>query len=64
MSKRLVSASRDDLVTLLSGEAPFTRQLSEILQTQLQDMDQGSLIYLYDPASEKTEKWGLKPTHM
>ena len=56
MTKRRVRATRDDLVTLLSGEAPFTRQLSEHLQEQLKELGQGSIIYLYDPSHENSDR--------
>ena len=46
-------ATRDDLVTLLTGEAPFIEQLSSRLQEQLKLLDQGSIVYVYEPEEKE-----------
>ena len=57
ISKRIVRATRDDLVTLLTGEAPFIHQLSPRLQEQLKLLDQGSIVYVYDPEDQEDNKY-------
>ena len=50
-------ATRDDLVRWLTGEAPFIHQLSPRLQEQLKQLDQGSIVYVYDPNDQEENKY-------
>ncbi|KAI0240420.1 RNA cytosine-C(5)-methyltransferase NSUN2 [Lamellibrachia satsuma] len=49
MKKRRVKIAKDDIVTILCQENPFLSKISQGTREQLEQLEQGSVIFIYEP---------------
>jgi hypothetical protein len=55
VTDRIVSVTKEDIITLLSTEMPFLSRFSKTMQEGLAPLSQGSVIFVYDP--EKDDRY-------
>ncbi|ESN96523.1 hypothetical protein HELRODRAFT_68497, partial [Helobdella robusta] len=52
ITKRVVKVTRADVVTLLSSENPYINRFSKLAHDQMQSLDQGGCVFLYEPSPD------------